>query len=182
MPVRSLFSRGWFDPSSHSAARFWAGWWVALWLVWLLLVDTFQVEEVVAGMVGAAVAATVATAVREQGYMSFFPRGRWLLEVPALAGRVIADSGVLAAALWRHVVRGQPVHGSMVRVPFDHGGLGGRDAARRALVNVGVSLTPNSFVIDIDPEGDILLVHRLVPGPLDPVLRRQQERAERALP
>jgi multisubunit Na+/H+ antiporter MnhE subunit len=44
-------------------------------------------------------------------------------------------------------------------------------------VNVSVSLTPNSFVIDIDPEAHSLLVHRLVARPLDAVLEQQRLRA-----
>jgi hypothetical protein len=85
---------------------------------------------------------------------------------------------VLGSALWRKVVRRDAVEGSTVRVPFHHGGDNGRDGARRALVNFAVSLTPNSYVIDIDPEADSLLVHRLVAGPLDGLLQRQQQRAE----
>jgi multisubunit Na+/H+ antiporter MnhE subunit len=158
--------------------RVWFGWWTALALVWLALVDTVRSDELIVGALAAAVAATVATAVLSRGYIRFSPRLSWLTETPYLVRDVLVDCVLLAGALWRRTVRGEPVRGVAIRVPFHHGDDSGRDGARRALVNFAVSLTPNSYVVDIDPESDSLLVHRLVPVPLDRVLRREQERAE----
>jgi len=158
----------------------WLGWWAALVIVWLVLVDTLRGDEAIVGTVAAGIGATVATAVHRRGYIRFRPRAAWLREAPYVAAAVLVDCGLLAAALWRRVVRREPVHGATIRVPFDHGGDSGRDGARRALVNFGVSMTPNSYVVDIDPEADSLLVHRLVDVPLDRILRREQVRAHAA--
>ena len=65
----------------------------------------------------------------------------------------------------------RPVTGTTVRVPFEHGGDNGRDGARRALVNFAISLTPNSYVIDIDPEAHSLLIHQLVADLPDRIAR-----------
>jgi multisubunit Na+/H+ antiporter MnhE subunit len=165
---------------SHLAVL-WLAWWAALLIIWLLLVDTLDPEELLVGAVAASVAASVALAVHRRGYIRFWPRAAWFRQTPALVWDVIADCGLLAGALWRKVVLRQPVRGIMIRVPFHHGGDNGRDGARRALVNIAVSLTPNSYVVDIDPEADSLLVHRLVPGPLDRVLRREEARARTVL-
>jgi multisubunit Na+/H+ antiporter MnhE subunit len=170
---------------SRGLARFaalWLAWWVALLVIWILLVDTFDPEELLVGALAAAISATVAVAVHRRGYIRFWPRARWLLQVPYLVWDVGVDCGLLAVALWNRVVRRRPVRGETIRVPFHHGGDDGRDGARRALVNFAVSLTPNSYVVDIDPEGDSLLVHRLVDVPLDRVLVREQARAESLLP
>jgi len=161
--------------------RLWLAWWVALAVVWLLLVDTLATDELIVGAAAAAIAASVATAVHRRGYIRFWPRMAWSREVPSLLRETTLDCGRLAGALWQRVVRREPVHGDMFRVPFDHGGDNGRDGARRALVNFAVSLTPNSYVVDIDPEGDTLLVHRLVEAPLDRILQREQERATAAI-
>ena len=128
----------------------------------------------------AALVAAAATAVHHRGYIRFRPRTAWLREAPYLFGAIAVDCVHLAWALWRRVVRREPVTGSTIRVPFHHGGDNGRDGARRALVNFAVSITPNTYVVDIDPESDSLLVHQLVPMPLDRVLRHEQERAARA--
>jgi multisubunit Na+/H+ antiporter MnhE subunit len=152
-------------------------WWAAMFAAWFALVDTVATPEIVLGAVSSAVAASVAVAVHRRGYIRFQPRARWLKQTPTLAWSVVADCGVLGLALWRRVVRRETVEGRTVRIAFDHGGDNGRDGARRALVNLSVSLTPNSFVIDIDPEANSLLVHQLVARPLDAVLARQESRA-----
>ena len=142
----------------------WLAWWASLLVMWLLLVDTTDPQELAAGAVAAALAATLATAVHQRGYIRFQPRVRWLRYTPGLAWNVLTDCWLLGAALWRRVVLRQAVTGTMVRVPFEYGGDSGRDGARRALVNFGISLTPNSFVVDIDPEAHSLLIHQLVAG------------------
>lgn len=176
-PVRASPSR-----STIKLAGIWLAWCAALAVVWLLLVDTLDPEELVVGAMASSVAATVAVAVHRRGYIRFWPRAAWLREIPNVVRDVIVDCGRLGAALWRRLVLRHPVHGATIRVPFHHGGDNGRDGARRALVNFAVSLTPNTYVVDIDPEGDSLLVHRLVPAALDRVLRREQERAAGTFP
>ena len=162
--------------------RAWFGWWSALAVVWLALVDTARSDELIVGAFAAAVGATVATAMLRRGYIRFSPRAAWLAETPYLVRDVLVDCVLLGGALWRRTVRRERVRGVTIRVPFHHGDDSGRDGARRALVNFAVSLTPNSYVVDIDPEGDSLLVHRLVPVPLDRVLRREQQRADLTSP
>jgi multisubunit Na+/H+ antiporter MnhE subunit len=152
-------------------------WWAALVVVWLLLVDTLRRDDLIVGAAAAATAATVATTVLRRGYIEFRPRAAWWREAPYVLGAALRDCGVLGAALWRKLVRRQNVRGAMFRVPFVHGGQSGRDGARRALVNFAISLTPNSYVVDIDPEGGSLLIHRLVPRDLDRIMRREQARA-----
>jgi multisubunit Na+/H+ antiporter MnhE subunit len=100
--------------------------------------------------------------VHRRGYIRFQPRARWVARAPAILLEAFTDCGLLAVALWDKVVRRRPVRGRMVRVPFEHGGDSGRDGARRALINFTISLTPNSYVVDIDRESDSLLIHRLV--------------------
>ncbi len=152
-------------------------WWLAMFAGWIALVDTIAFQELVLGAAAAAVAASIAFEVHRRGYIAFRPRARWLAQVPRLVWTVVTDCVLLGGALWRCVVGHEAIAGRTIRVPFDYGSDDGRDGARRALVNLSVSLTPNSFVIDIDPEAHSLLVHQLVARPLDSVLERQQSRA-----
>jgi multisubunit Na+/H+ antiporter MnhE subunit len=178
MEVQQRVSR--LPPGWPRLAAIWLAWWVVLVAAWLLLVDTLRADEVAVGLVAAAVSATLATVVHQRGYIRFWPRAAWGREAPWLLAAALSDCGLLAVALWQRAVLRRPVTGVTVRVPFDHGGDNGRDGARRALVNFAVSFTPNSYVVDIDPESDSLLVHQLVPAPLDRVLRREQQRAATA--
>jgi multisubunit Na+/H+ antiporter MnhE subunit len=158
--------------------RFGLAWWAGLFVLWLLFVDSLAPAELVAGVVAAAAAASVAESVRESGYLRFAPRARWLRYAPALAVEIVSDCGRLAGALWRQLVRGEPAAGSFVSVPFHHGEDTSTDAARRALVNLAVTITPNTYVIDFGHE--TVLIHKLVPGPLDAILEREQRRADEA--
>ncbi len=138
--------------------------------LWLLLVESLATAELVAGAVAAALAASVAEAVREQGYMRFSPDPAWLTHVPRIAWQVLVDCWILARALVRQLVGRGRARGLLIRAPVQYGDDSSRAAARRALLNVGISITPNSYVVELDEETSTALVHQLVPGDPDPLL------------
>ena len=72
------------------------------------------------------------------------------------------DTGVVVAALWRHLVLRRPVAGSFRAVAFSWDGRGPRAAARRALAKGAGSVAPNTYMVGIDDEDDVILVHQLV--------------------
>ncbi len=163
--------------SSPSVGRGWRArlgfglaWWVVLAGLWLLLVESFAPAELAAGAVAAALAASVAEAVREGEYVTFAPALAWLRYGPRVAWQILADCWILAVALAHHLRGDRLAHGLVTRVPMRYGDDGGRDAARRALLNFGISITPNSYVIDFDGELSMAVIHQLVPGPPDPLL------------
>jgi len=145
-------------------------WWVVLAALWLLLVDSFATVELLVGAVAAALAASVAEAVRERGYVRFSPAAAWLRHGPRVLWQILDDCWILAVALARQLLGKGTVHGVVLRSPMRYGGEGGRDSARRALLNFGISITPNSYVIDLDGETSTAVIHQLVPGPADPLL------------
>ena len=140
----------------------WLAWWIALVLLWQLFVNTFAPPEVLAGLVAAAIAATAAEVVRGQGLIHFRPRMHWLVRARKLPLAVIVDCRVVLGVLWRRLVRREPVQGVFTAFPFDSGGDDAEAAARRALYVLAISLTPNTFVVGIDREDDVMLVHQLV--------------------
>jgi len=146
-------------------ALFWGISWVVLAAFWLLLVDTVKEPELVAGAVAAALGASAMSAVRAQRFAAFRPRARWILEAIVVLPRAGADLGVLAGALVRRVVFRRDVRGGFRAAPFRHGGEGGEATARRVITKLVVSFTPNTYVLDIDGDSDVVLVHQLVPRP-----------------
>jgi len=68
----------------------------------------------------------------------------------------------LLAAIGRTPVR---EIGHFETQPFAPGGSSRADATRRALVTLGASLAPNGVVLDMLPEKESLVLHRLVPAP-----------------
>jgi len=166
------------QPTSPSSSRrglrsrliFGVAWWAALFALWLLLVESVATAELMAGVVASALAASVAEAVREREYVRFAPAASWLRFVPRLVWQVLEDCWILGVALARQLAGGRPARGVISRVPMRYGDDSGRAAARRALLNFGISITPNSYVIDFDAETSTAVLHQLVAGHPDPLL------------
>jgi len=89
-------------------------------------------------------------------------RLRWLARGTA-GGGAPAGRRVLGLGACPHPARvAGSVAGILRAVSFDHGQVGDpRDAGRRGLSEALGSLTPNTIVIGIDPDRDLVLVHQL---------------------
>jgi multisubunit Na+/H+ antiporter MnhE subunit len=148
-------------------AKFWIAWYLPLVVLWLAFVDTLATGEVVLGLVAAAIAATAAEVVRDQDLVRFRLKVSWLRDLYVLPGQVLADSRVLAVALWRRLT-GRPVHGAFRALPFPIDRDEALSAGRRALVTGFVSLTPNAYVVGVEDDG-ILLIHQLGTEQANPV-------------
>lgn len=138
----------------------WLGWWITSAAIYLVLVDTVAASELVTGAVIAAVGATGATLVRAQRRVVMRPRARWLAGLWRPVMSYPLDLWTLTRALARH----QPVGGKLFGVPFAPGGDDARSAARRVLGPSAGSFAPNTFVVGLDPERGLQLVHQLVPS------------------
>lgn len=147
---------------------FWVAWYVPLVLLWLLFVDTFAGQEVIVGLVAAAIAATAAELVRSQELVRFRLDPHWLRGLPGLPWQVLHDTWLLTVALWRHCT-GSPVRGMFRVVPFPSEADDDRSAARRALATALVSVAPNTVVVGVEGAEGEMLVHQLVPEPGSPV-------------
>src|SRR4029453_9292246 len=115
------------SPPMARRAGFWIAWYVPLVVLWLAFVDTLAWEEVAAGLVAAAVAATAAEIVRSPDLVRFPLDPRWLRGLAGLPWQVLRDTWLLTAALWRHC-SGPPVPGSFRAVPFPSAADTGRPA------------------------------------------------------
>jgi hypothetical protein len=157
------------SPSPLNQVIFWAVSWVLLTGLYILLVlDSVDMAELVTGGVAAAVGATAATTVRSQRLVAFRPRLRWALGLWWLPLQTIRDTGILIAVLWRRLVLRQPVGGSFRAVPFRAGGADPEAAARRAIAKGAGSVAPNTYILDVDREHELILAHQLVPKPNQP--------------
>jgi hypothetical protein len=74
---------------------------------------------------------------------------------------VLSDSLVLARVLYDHVTGRKRANGAFRAIPFKPGGDDATAATRRALVIGAISLTPNTYVVGIDTQADLILVHQL---------------------
>jgi hypothetical protein len=129
---------------------------------YLLLIDTTSSPELYAGAAAALLAALGCAAANRNGLrgVSAVPVrpaaiARALLQIPA-------DIALVSAAALAQLVSPRTPRGEMRVIPFRHGDTeGGSDMGRRALTEAVGSLAPNTIVIGIDEEHDLLLAHQL---------------------
>jgi hypothetical protein len=140
----------------------WLAWFAALNALWLVFISAFVVAEEVLGVVASAVAATAAQAVREQGLTGFRVRPRWVWHARVLPWRAVRETGVVLAALARHVTGRGPVRGRFRVVPVTLPRNAREEAAKRALLTIGESFAPNAYVLSIDDKAKLMLTHELV--------------------
>jgi hypothetical protein len=141
----------------------WLAWFAVLNVLWLILIAAWVPAEEILGLFAAAVGAIAAEAVREHGFGGFRVRARWLLHVRVLPWRAVRETGVVLAALARQVTRRGSAGGRFRVVPVALPKHPHEEAAKRALLTIGESFAPNSYVVVIDDKSGLMLTHELVP-------------------
>lgn len=148
------------EPPARRVAA-WVKWWAALMSLWLLLVASISVPELLAGAAAAAIAATLVELAEYQAGVRLTVRAEWLAGTLRLPVDIARDTAlVLRTAVL--ALAGRRPRSSFHVVPVDAGGDDPADASRRALVTVATSLPPNAIALGIDAEQGVMLVHRLV--------------------
>ena len=132
---------------------FWLGWWVVCFALWVLLVFKTEPAEFVAGALAAAFAATGAELVRSRGYAPFAPELAWSRGLLRLPREVVMDTWRMGMLLVRHFVRDDP-----------------RAQARRTVAEWLGCVSPNTYVIGIDEQHQVAVVHQLIRDELPPEL------------
>jgi hypothetical protein len=143
----------------------WLAWWVVLMSLWMILDGSAAPDEVLAGAGAAALGALFAQWVSARAGLAFRIRARWLVPAARLPWEVVRDTGIVFAALWRRVIRGEQPASRLREQPARYGGTDAESMARRVLLVAGRSVAPNVFAVDLEPGRDVLVVHELVPPP-----------------
>ena len=143
-------------------ARTWLVWFACLNALWLILISAFVVEETVLGIFASAVAATAAVAVGEQRPFRFRPRPRWLLAAWQLPFTALWESLVVLARLPRQVLHPGTEMGRFREEPVSLPDDPDQATTKAALLIAGASVSPNQYVVEIDRENGMMLIHELV--------------------
>jgi hypothetical protein len=143
--------------------RFLAWWfgWLLAGALYLLLIDTTDLPELIVGAGAAALAATGFELAREQQVPDgMSPRLRWVGRLYRPLLNVPPDVLALSWLAARQLVRPREVNGEFRSVPFQtHAQKHG--TGRRALAESFGSFAPNTIVIGVDAERELLLGHQL---------------------
>jgi multisubunit Na+/H+ antiporter MnhE subunit len=144
----------------------WVTWWVLLMSLWVAVDDSLEPDELVAGALAAALAALAAALVTEQAGLRFRVRAAWLPRALSLPGQVVRDTWIVFAVLAAVIARKTPPpSGTFKELPVRYGDDSPLGLTRRVLLIGARSLAPNEFVLGIDPDRDVMVVHQLAPRP-----------------
>jgi multisubunit Na+/H+ antiporter MnhE subunit len=137
-------------------------WWVLLMSFWVVLDNSIASDELLAGAGAAALGALLAELALFQASTRFRMRAEWLVPALRLPGQVARDTAIVFAALWRKLVRGQEPASGFRELPVRYGSDSAEGVTRRVLLIGGRSLAPNAFVLGIDSDRGVMVIHELV--------------------
>lgn len=131
--------------------------------LYLLLIDILDLPELIVGAGAAVLAATGLELAREQGIVGESLRLHWLLRLYRPLLRIPQDIAVVSALALLACVRPRPSFGSFRAVRFRGDEDEPHETGRRALAEATGSVAPNTFVVGIDGERQLILAHQLRP-------------------
>jgi multisubunit Na+/H+ antiporter MnhE subunit len=140
----------------------WLVWWALLMAFWVVLDYSLAAAELLVGAGVAAVGAFVTELVAYQAASHFRMRIKWLVPMFALPGRVVRDTVIVFGALFRRLVHGEEPASGFLAVTKAWGDESAQGLTRRALLVGGSSVAPNTLVLGIDRDRDVMIVHHLV--------------------
>ena len=140
----------------------WLTWWVLLMSFWVILDNSIATDELLAGAGAAVIGAFLAELVTYQAATRLRLRIGWAAPALRLPREVARDTGIVFAALWRKLARGEDPASGFRERPARYGDNTAAGKTRRALLVGGTSVAPNTFVLGMDQDRDVMIVHQLV--------------------
>lgn len=156
------------------------GWSVAVvtlaFLAWMAFVGDLSAQDMALGAACAAFGAAASLLTWKAMRLSIAFELRDVLEYWRLPWNALQDAGAITWALGKDLLHLAPAGSYLRAIPFREQS-GGRGRLRHVLAVAYTSATPNSIVIGIDAEQELLLVHQIVPSEIPEVTRRLGARA-----
>jgi hypothetical protein len=142
-------------------AAAWAFGWVFAGALYLLLIDTPSLPELIVGAAAATIAATGFELAREQQVVGASFRFGWLARVYRPIVKVPSDIAFVSTVAIRQLFRPEPSRGQFRTVAFSCGDQQELETGRRALAESLGSFAPNTIIIGVDGERELILGHQL---------------------
>lgn len=149
----------------RSVGRRVTAWWFG-WLfagaLYLLLIDITDLPELIVGAGAATIAATGFELAREQRTVGGLrARLQWLAYAWRPLVNVPSDIATVSVLAFRQLIHPRAVNGAFRTVPFRCGGDERLETGRRALAESLGSFAPNTIIVGVDGEREVLLGHQL---------------------
>jgi multisubunit Na+/H+ antiporter MnhE subunit len=136
-------------------------WWIVLFWLWFLYQGEWNHILIVAAICAATLAALTAVLVRRRARPAFRLEWAWISRTAKVPWLVLRETVQTAWVLVLALPRRRTHFGEFRAFPFPAGGSRPAERGRRALAALAIGFSPNSYVVDIDPETDAMLVHDL---------------------
>jgi hypothetical protein len=155
----------------HFSLRLWLADVAILIPIWFILVGKMSWLELALALVAAPIVATLTEMIRRAGFAHFYPRLHWLIHAWRTPEEVLLDCWILVEVMAGRVIRKRQERGFFKRIAFHSGGADARSAARRALAITLGTLSPNTYILDIEPYHNFALLHQIRPARLPGFIR-----------
>jgi hypothetical protein len=139
----------------------WSAAWIFAGALYLLLIDTTDTPELIVGAVAAAIAASGLELAREERLVGETVRAGWLARLYRPFLKAPGDIWRVSVAALSQLVAPQRVRGEFRTLSFPNRPDRQREEGRRALAESFGSFAPNTIIIGVDPERELLLAHQL---------------------
>lgn len=129
--------------------------------LYLLLIDTTSLPELIVLAVAAVLSASAFELAREQRIAQEAIRLRWLRRLYRAVLKAPSDIAVVCGVAVRQLVRPKAANGVFRAVPFRSSEDETIETGRRALAESFGSFAPNTIIVGIDPDRELILAHQL---------------------
>ena len=133
--------------------------WVALAALWLLYQGEWNGIQIYAALSAGALSLLVGLVLRRRALPTARVEPRWFLRAAKVPWNVLREFVLISVFLVRRPRRG----GEFRALRFPAGGARPAERGRRAFVALATGYSPNSYVVDVDEERGLILVHVLSP-------------------
>ena len=138
--------------------------WIALWLglfwLWLLMAGDWNRIELVGAACGATVAAAIAEVARTRAGVAPRVPLRWVARAWTVPHQIVVDFGIITGALAQSLLRRRVVRGEFRAHPFP----AREGPGVRAWTVWAAQFSPNAYIVEVDPDRELVLAHDLVPN------------------
>lgn len=141
----------------------WLAWWIGLFWFWLLLVGEWDRIELVAAACAAIVCTGLAEFARTSAGLRFRVPLAWIVRAKGVPLAIVVDFGIVMWVLVRAILRRERPHGLFRVKEFTVTEDDPTAFGTRAWVTLSANYSPNAYVIDIDCDRRLVLLHDLVP-------------------
>jgi multisubunit Na+/H+ antiporter MnhE subunit len=143
----------------------WAIWWSVLLALWIVIDGTFNLAELLAGVLAASQGTLLTGLVQRLAGSHVRLRLSWAVQSLRLPARILKETAAVFGVLGRQMLTGEEPTSGFLEISTRYGDDDGGGATRRALLVAGESMAPNTCALGIDARRNVMVVHKLITAP-----------------